>query len=359
MSKAASIVEINGTRYDAGNGAVIGSVKRFARQVKDQSNSRVIDGFVRRPASVALSVPVRAKNSATARGAKTIHRAAERSHTLMRGAVSRPGAKPAVQAVSAAQPTSEKKISEADPAAKELSSPRAVRARSIVKNARVRRFGEMRSSGEVSAASTAASASSTALATSPGAVGNLSHQRLERMLDRALFQADAHKNMLARSSKSPLRWIVRHWITSTIVFLVVLILAGVFVWQSMPAVSMDIAARRAGLSATLPAYVPDNYSITAPIDYSAGAINIHYANSINKSQTYTLSERKSNWDSASLPANALSKNTQVQTSEIGGTTVYTYGNNLDATWVNNGIWYTVYNNGRLSSDQLLRIAQNM
>lgn len=364
MSKTASVVEINGTRYDAGTGAVIGSVKRLARQVKDQSNARVIDGFVRRPASAALAMAPRLQARTKKPSAKAMHQAADRSHTLMRGALDKPAAKPHVQALST--PLKSPAIPEAatDP---DQNSPRAIRARTIVKNANVRRFGELASAtrnrgqgGGGDTGSAIVSQGSAALApTMPGFGASLSHQKLERMLDRALIQADAHKNMLAARSKNPLRWIARHKLVSTAMFLVVLALATFFVWQSMPAISMDVAARRAGLSSTLPAYVPDNFKVTAPIDYSAGAVNIHYASTTGKNQTYIFSERKSNWDSASLAANAIPKNIQVRTSEISGTTVYVYGASSNATWVNNGIWYTITNHAGLSSDQLLRIAENM
>ena len=367
MSKAASIIEINGNQYDAKSGDVIGSVKRFARQVKDQSSSRVIDGFVRKPAVAIAAAPkilVRARSKKP--DARAIHRSAEHSRTLMRNIVNKPSYR---------RPSSISTPIQAALSQDVKDDNHGSSATTIVKNAKVRRFGDLssashslnqetpgltslqtRSSNHATASSPSSSANVGVL---PGLVASASQQRLERMLDEALMRADAHKNRLAASSKNPINWLRRHWITFILATAAILVLAGLFIWQSVPAVSMKVASYRAGLSTTLPTYMPDSFKVTSPIDYSGGAVSIHYADKVNPSQVYTLSERKSNWDSASLAANALGPNVKSGISQIGGTTVYVYGADNNATWVNNGIWYTVDNHANLSSDQLLQIAQNM
>jgi hypothetical protein len=45
--------------------------------------------------------------------------------------------------------------------------------------------------------------------------------------------------------------------------------------------------------------------------------------------------------SKSLEDKVVPDNVQVQTSVVNGTTVYIYGENNDAAWVNNGMQYTI------------------
>src|SRR5438105_3709895 len=76
VSKSISVVEINGNRYDAVTGQLVGVVEKIAKQVKTPVGGSSIDGFARRSSIVGA--------------AQAVHRRAQRSQTLMRTAVKRP-----------------------------------------------------------------------------------------------------------------------------------------------------------------------------------------------------------------------------------------------------------------------------
>ena len=85
-----------------------------------------------------------------------------------------------------------------------------------------------------------------------------------------------------------------------------------------------------------------------------------FKSNADPSRAFTITQQASDWDSASLLANYVSSASQTfQTSQIRGNTVYIYGEGDNATWVNNGIWYTINDRAGLNPDQLLKIAESM
>jgi len=192
----------------------------------------------------------------------------------------------------------------------------------------------------------------------PSMVASASHQKLERLLDEALVRADAHKKMMRKRSLNPFVRFNRlpKWLSIIIVFLILAAAAAVIAWRDVPAVAIKVAGQQAHVSAGLPAYVPTGFSVAGPISHTNNTVTVKYKNG---SYGYDITQRSSSWNSASLAANVLAPNSQVQTSLVQGTTVYIYGDQNNATWVNNGVWYTLKNNASLSSDQILRIVQSL
>ena len=355
MSKPGSVIEINGVSYDASGG-----------KVTNPQQSKVIDGFVRRPTQTkkAKKIQSPAKPARRPQTAQKVHSRTQKSQALMRGGVNRP---------SPDKPKSTKPVKPSLSKAVDAESERRSRASAITRDNRVRRFGlgskpkSLAPEAKAQIVATArpmnvaAGPSQAVAAPLPSMVASASHQRLERMLDEALVRADAHKQMLKSRSNSPLRWFggLPKWLAFTIVALAILLLASLLVWRSMPAVAIKVADLQAHVSASLPSYVPANFALTHPINHSSGTVTVDYKNSQNSALDYKIIQTSSAWDSSSLIANALGGKAASQTSQVQGTTVYIYGPNSDATWVNNGIWYTLKNNANLSSDQILRIVQSM
>ncbi|HEV2413071.1 MAG TPA: hypothetical protein VGS28_04710 [Candidatus Saccharimonadales bacterium] len=140
--------------------------------------------------------------------------------------------------------------------------------------------------------------------------------------------------------------------------LAVLLFVGYLVYLNIPNISLRIAANRAGFSATMPAYKPSGYSLTGPVAYTAGEIQLKYGSNAAPATAYTLTQRQSTWDTQALLQNYVTKqSSNYMTYQDEGLTIYIY--NGDAAWVNGGIFYSVAGNANLSSDQILNIATSM
>lgn len=137
----------------------------------------------------------------------------------------------------------------------------------------------------------------------------------------------------------------------------VLLLVGYVTYLNMPAISMRVAASRAGFAATMPSYKPSGYSLHGPVAYSPGQITLNFASNTN-TDSFNLTQKESNWDSQALLDNYVSKQTDnYLTYQEKGLTVYMYDGK--ASWVNGGVWYSVDGKAQLSSDQILKLATSM
>lgn len=369
MAKNASIIEINGNRYDAVSGQLMGAVRKAAAQVKSPVGG-VIDGLSRKPHLSRVSpVKVLSKNAEEATPKRlqyktpTVRQRAQHSQTLMRGAVKRPAL--TNSGVVAGIRASKARTISVNPA-------RAFHAKTIVKNAKVERFGKIMPSvsstsrkvagpklvsGVRSASPANISAKSVAVPL-PSMITSASHQQLERLLDHALINANSHQQTLRAKTKGWRR--IRcapQWLSIGSALLVVLLVGGFFAWQNIPQLSMRVASTKAHVDASVPAYTPSGYSLAGPVKASDNKVTASYKAPGNSS--FAITQQASSWDSSSVAASAVPSNTQVQTSQVNGTTVYIYGNQNDAKWVNHGVLFSIQDKANLSSDQILKIANSL
>jgi hypothetical protein len=345
--------------------------------LKTSSHGLVIDGFVRgtRLHGGAHSTTHKIKeasnllNADSAKNklrntAQNVHKGAQRSQTLMRGIVHKPsGSKPSVQK---AQPKQN------NPS---INPARLQRAKSAVTNPGVRRFGHVpmvnknartdKPAARIEPVNKSAlAAQSKALAKPlPSMVTSVTHQQLERLLDQALTSADAHKKSLSARLPNENLWqkikkAPKLLTVGISVFLVVLV--GIFfAWRNMPQVAMKVAAARAHVAAQVPGYTPTGFGYASPVNYGNGSVSMKFKAAGNSARTYTVTQKTSDMTSKSLVDTTIPKSTQVQTSEINGTTVYIYGAQNDAVWVNHGVQFKINNQANLNSDQLLKVASGL
>lgn len=310
MNKATSIIEINGSRYDAVSGQLAGAVKRVAHQAIKPAKGLSIDGFTRRAA----------KSGAHAkRSVHELKRRPEHSKTLMRAAVKKP-----------VRAKSEDKIK-----SRGLSPDhaRADRARRVPQSSKVQRFGLTaftRSSeaktGEVIEPSPNSSARSAmaATATLPSVMTNASHYKLERLLDYALAHADAHKKSLDESTRAHRKFFGRlpRWLSISLFILVALAVIGFVVWRQMPAASFKLATTKAHINASMPTPI-SGYKIGS-ITSTQNAVTTTIQSISDSSKKYTVTEQASNQPAASLAASAATgtagNSAQVQTVQDQGKT---------------------------------------
>jgi hypothetical protein len=140
--------------------------------------------------------------------------------------------------------------------------------------------------------------------------------------------------------------------------LLVLIIALYAVWRMVPNISVSMAATQAGIEASYPEYTPDGYSLSQPVTYSEGEVDLKF-NSNSNENYYTIKQVRSSWDSSAVLDNVVTPATgeNYVTTKERGLTIYTYETN--AAWVNGGILYTIDSKAPLSGDQIRRIATSL
>lgn len=355
MGKDAPVIVINGNQYDALTGQLIGSVKNLAKKAAPPHQNLTIDGFVKSAADRGR------------RPAQAVHKGAQRSRTLMRGLVRKPA--PAAQAK---QTRPEVKHPASQPNMERLN-----RAQSTPKDARVSRFGVVKSLSSAPAkvldltkvtasrrpAKMPASAPA-AVRTMPSMVTSASHHQLERLLDHALMNASAHKQALLGSRGRRRNWLgaglMPRWLAVGATLAVALVIAAFVTWNNVPQVAVRVASIGSDIKASVPDYVPVGFSFEGPLALNDNSVTMKFKSNADPNRNYSIVQKNSDWDSASLLANYLEPEAQTyQTSKVKGATVYIFGEQNNATWVDSGKWYTIKDNANLNTDQLLKIAESL
>lgn len=148
----------------------------------------------------------------------------------------------------------------------------------------------------------------------------------------------------------------RSFVAGIIILIVAL---GLFAaWRLIPTISVSVAAAQAGISATYPEYTPDGYSLSQPVTFSEGEVDLKFTSHSNDNY-YTITQTRSSWDSSAVLDNVVTPvvGQDYTTTKERGLTIYTYDNS--AAWVNGGILYKVDSKAPLSGDQIRKIATSL
>lgn len=193
-----------------------------------------------------------------------------------------------------------------------------------------------------------------------------SHQQLSPMpvqsragllIDKSLQNATSHTQKHHTVAKKNRFFLSSFRKLSTVAASFVL-LAGFFTYQNIASLSVRYASSRSGVTANLPGYRPSGFTLSRTVNYGPGKVTISFVSN-SDDRNFVIDQQKSDWNSQSLLSNysELASNA-VQTYENGGKTIYLYGDS-NATWIDRGIWYDIKGNSRLTSDQLLKIANSI
>lgn len=185
-----------------------------------------------------------------------------------------------------------------------------------------------------------------------------------RMIENSLANATAHENEEVGPKRSSRRRFARRFGISakamalSSAVLAAVLLGGFFAVQNVPNLSMRVAATRAGFDARMPGYSPSGFSFKGPINYQSGQVKVSFSSNTDD-RHYDVVQRSSNWNSDALLSNfILQENKQYQTYVDRGRTLYIYDGS-NATWVDDGIWYTVEGQSAMTTDQLVRLAASI
>lgn len=166
-------------------------------------------------------------------------------------------------------------------------------------------------------------------------------------------QARKDRRAEKKAKKSP--WVRRLQVLGIVVAGLAVI--GFAVYHFIPNVSVQYAASRAGINATYPEFTPDGYSLKQPVKYSDGEVTITFKSNSNEG-VYTVSQKRSSWDSSAVLDNIVKANTEnYTTTKERGLTIYSF--NDTSVWVNGGLLYTIKSDQQLSGDQIRRIATSL
>jgi hypothetical protein len=181
------------------------------------------------------------------------------------------------------------------------------------------------------------------------------------VVNEAYHKANSHKEKFEPKVHRPKKSRRRGWLKPLIITAVVaVILAGLatggwFIYQKSAVVDGRLAAWRAGFSVEVPAYTPAGFIFRAPIFYAHHQAIITYRG-IGNSQYYKLEEVVSNWSTQTLLTKEVTNNNlSYQTFQAGGLYIYVYDSG-NATWVSQGVWYTISGHNNISAKKLAEIA---
>lgn len=188
------------------------------------------------------------------------------------------------------------------------------------------------------------------IAPKPAAI--LKNEAIAAAMEKAAAPKQSRRQKKSRQS----RGLFGSWMQTVAVGMAVMVLGGYFTYLSMPNISIRMAAIQSGVNAKYPGYRPDGYALRGPISFKNGEVSMKFAYA-GGDQHYTLTQQKSNWDSAAVKEYAASEGEVLTTTTVDGLTIYGHGDR--ATWVNGGVLYQITSHAPLSSQQIQKIATSL
>lgn len=354
-------IELNGKHYDARTGKILSvssapTATAHARKVNALvSSATSIDGF-----SKKLSHPPRKVGNQAAR------REVNRSHTLKRTAVKKPVRPKAATSSKKIAANAHVPVMEIHPPSYSIPRERLKRLEAVKQSKLVSRYSKDLSTTSQSTAKPAhkAAAAHVAHAAPPivKAVSTVVDTPQPSAFEQAIDQAEAHQSVRTKkpSARAKLSKKLRMSprVLNVFGFTVALMMfAGYFGYNNAPNVSMRVAAMRANVEGSIPAYKPSGFSLDRSIKYKQGEITVNFVSNSDQ-RNFAITQTASGWDSTALHQNFVTKQEHVRSIEDKGKTIYLYDEN-NATWVDGGVWYKIEGNSKLNSDQLSRIASSL
>jgi hypothetical protein len=405
------VIELNGKRYDALTGALLG--KSHAKPVPAPTKGRVIDGFIRpsHPAAKhgsqphAVKKPEKKPEAVAAK--KPAHQAApvvhhevkhdvkpapvvpkpatphvrhaqahtpkiisphqpEHAKTLMRRAVHKPEAhlKPAIKPQAPAEMMAKldssmvrhkHSVTTVDPTRQE-------RAERTGRHAAVHRFHHGSHAGVSATAAlhggTVQHVPVIAVTPAPQPKAHVSRPSTHvarpahtDIFEAAISHATSHEHAHPKKHRSH-----RRLVNTLAVVGAFLVIGGFITFLSMPAIELRVASMQAGFHVSRPSYVPTGYALEKGVERDGGTVSMSFRSGDSR---FTITQQASNWNSQTLLDNTLALSGRHETVQKNGQTIYVYGNGANAAWVNSGIRYDVTGNAQLSKDEIATIATSL
>lgn len=385
-------IEINGRIYDAQTGKILSNTaskaarpttvpqpttKRPApRPIAPLRRGVIMDGVNRKPQHHTPTIPPRPAAA----------HPVQKSQTLHRKAVKKPGDQRSVPYVHSTSANMESRVEQSATGRglllKRVPDVRLSRALTAKKSTLVSKFGRTTAPKPTLTTnlavktpphtqSTHTSTVSVAPVAPPIPHGNPKHHTADKhpsskkfVFEDHIKQANSHL-LKPVKKESKRKRIIRSLkvspkiLSATAAVFAIMLLGGFFAYQNVPAVSMRVAVSKAGFEGKLPKTIPAGYSFNGPVQAQPDNIALTYVSN-SDDRKFIITQRPTNWSSEGLLTNyLLDSQFRYQAYKDKGLTVYIY-NGSSATWVDKGIWYSVNGQeGSLSSEQLLELASSI
>ncbi|MCA9330045.1 DUF4367 domain-containing protein [Candidatus Saccharibacteria bacterium] len=174
----------------------------------------------------------------------------------------------------------------------------------------------------------------------------------DNIFNQALRSATSHKNTHKIPTKNNRLGKIG------LIGLSVLILGVFFSYQNAPRIALHKAKTTIGFDAKIPNYNPAGFRRIGPVQYQRGMVVLNFQSNSDDRQ-YAVTQTSTDIDNADIPSKYLDGvSKDYQTTNVKGQTVYIY-NNSRATWINQGVWYTIDGNANLGKDQLVNIVASI
>lgn len=132
--------------------------------------------------------------------------------------------------------------------------------------------------------------------------------------------------------------------------------AGMAFYMLSPAISIRVAASKAGIDGRNP-YTPAGYSINGEVAYKPGQITINYKNGDGKTYSVTQQAKSSGTTDSMRNEISLQNSGNYHEVKTDSAQVIMYGNK--ASWIKNGIMYTINGSSSLDKMQITNIVDSM
>jgi len=151
----------------------------------------------------------------------------------------------------------------------------------------------------------------------------------------------------------------RHHITSMAAgTLALVVIAGFAAYQNTPGLQFKLASVQAGVSTGMPNFQAAGFAYNG-VKASDGKLTVGFS---NVSGNYQLVQQTTNLSGEDviqdIGATDASGTPDYRTVQANGTTIYRFGN-TDATWVAGGKWYSVTGTGALTDTQVKSLVHNI
>ncbi|HSX30819.1 MAG TPA: hypothetical protein VLE99_02790 [Candidatus Saccharimonadales bacterium] len=175
----------------------------------------------------------------------------------------------------------------------------------------------------------------------------------EKALARANNFIDLHSHKLHYHKQAR-----RHLTSMAAGTLALLVIAGFAAYQNTPGLQFRVASIRAGVSTTMPNFKAAGFAYNG-VHASGDRLTIGFSRGQG---TYQLTQQSTNLSNddmiASISATDASGTPNYRAVQATNTTIYRFAN-TNATWVENGTWYTVNGNAPLSDQQVQSLVKNI
>ncbi len=183
-------------------------------------------------------------------------------------------------------------------------------------------------------------------------------QAIQQALQRMKSAETTKMDFGEQKAKKQFFWQKKRFAVAMAMAIISIGLLGYLVSLNLPDLSVRVAAMHTGISNAYPSYVPSNFRLDGLVKEDDGKITMNFKNDLGK--TFSLTEEKSSWDSASVLANYVKKNWGEDYSVVKGQGLTIYISESRAAWVNGGVFYIVDGEAaELSSSDLHDIAVSL